>query len=387
MSSSFTCHWGILSTGWIANKFVLDLLTDPSTREASDVKHQVVAVGSRSTDSAKRFVEATWKEAGVTAGQEQVKLYGTYEELYRDESVNCIYVGTPHSHHYANVHAALSAGKNVLCEKSLVVNAKQAQVLVDLARQKNLFLMEATWTRCLPFASKLQAVLASGAIGEVRAVQSEMCFDWSDIVRQNPDHRLINPNLAGGALLDLSPYSYTILALSILPRSKASPEPLPIPKVVSSAIKTALGVDASSTTTINFEQPDGRVVPGTMSSAIDRVTPPERCALIQGSLGYITIRTPANVPQSFTVERYGAGHPMWMSDMDHKSTTYDFVMPKGTWGFAYEADEVARCLRDGKKESDIIPLRETILQMQIFDEIRRQNDLVYPEALETLDLK
>ena len=85
MSSSFTCRWGILSTGWIANKFVLDLLTDPSTREASDIKHQVVAVGSRSTDSAKRFVEATWKEAGVTAGQEQVKLYGTYEELYRDE--------------------------------------------------------------------------------------------------------------------------------------------------------------------------------------------------------------------------------------------------------------------------------------------------------------
>lgn len=225
--------------------------------------------------------------------------------------------------------------------------------------------MEATWTRCLPFASKLQAVLASGAIGEVRAVQSAMCFDWTEIVRQNPDHRLINPNLAGGALLDLSPYSYTILALSILPRSKASPEPLPMPKVVSSAIKTPLGVDASSTTTINFEQPDGRIVPGTMSSAIDRVTPPERCALIQGSLGYITIRTPANVPQSFTVERYGAGHPMWMSDMEHKSTTYDFVMPKGTWGFAYEADEVARCLRDGKKESDIIPLRETILQMQV----------------------
>jgi hypothetical protein len=85
MSSSFTCRWGILSTGWIANKFVLDLLTDPSTRDASDVKHQVVAVGSRSTDSAKRFVEETWKEAGVTAGQDQVKLYGTYEELYRDE--------------------------------------------------------------------------------------------------------------------------------------------------------------------------------------------------------------------------------------------------------------------------------------------------------------
>lgn len=190
----------------------------------TDVKHQVVAVGSRSAESAAKFVDSVWSKAGVTEGKDEVKQYGSYDELFRDsvrpsllplscsrgphadlrllppQDVDCVYVGSPHSHHYAHVHAALSAGKNVLCEKSLTVNAPQAAALIQLARDKNLFFMEAVWTRFQPYSYKLQEVVRSGAIGDVVAVQAELCADFTS---QSDEHRLRNPYLAGGALLDL----------------------------------------------------------------------------------------------------------------------------------------------------------------------------------------
>ncbi|KWU44608.1 NAD(P)-binding protein [Rhodotorula sp. JG-1b] len=387
--TSHTCRWGILSTGWIANKFTLDLLVDPCTRQVSDVRHEVVAIGSRSKESAQRFLDATWKEAGVSTGKENVKLYASYGELFRDESIDCVYVGTPHSHHYANVHAALSAGKNVLCEKSLVVNAKQAQALIDLARSKNLFLMEAVWTRFQPYAYKLHEVLDSGAIGQIRAVQAELCVDFGPTAAKNPEHRLVNPYLAGGALLDLGPYPWTQLALTLLPRPpKASNEPCEVPKVAAGMTKTPSGVDASVVASIGFKQEDGRIVHGTLTTAQDRQTTPSRCVLVQGQKGYIEVAFPTYRPRKFTVYRYESEEQF--ADLEAEPHTEEFSFeprPGGIWGFAWEADEVARCLRDGKKESDRMPLRESLLMMQVFDQIREQGEFVYPEELETLELK
>ncbi|GAA5984692.1 hypothetical protein JCM10908_003462 [Rhodotorula pacifica] len=388
MTSTHTCRWGILSTGWIANKFALDLLVDPTAREVSDVKHEIVAVGSRSKDSAQRFVDRTWEEAGIKTGKDKVKLYASYGELYADESVDCIYVGTPHSHHYANVHAALSAGKNVLCEKSLVVNAQQAKVLIDLAREKNLFFMEAVWTRFQPYAYKLQEVLDSGAIGQIRAVQAELCVDFGPTAAKDPEHRLVNPYLAGGALLDLGPYPWTQLALTLLPRSKASNEPCEVPTVAAGLTKTSSGVDASVVASIGFKQADGRIVHGTLTTAQDRQTTPSSCVLVQGQLGYIEVAFPTYRPRKFTVYRYDSEEKFADLEVEPKTEEHTFEpRPAGIWGFAWEADEVARCLRDGKKESDRMPLRETLLMMQVFDEIRKQGDFVYPEELETLELK
>ncbi|GAA6046697.1 hypothetical protein JCM3770_003122 [Rhodotorula araucariae] len=381
-----TCRWGILATGWISTKFVLDLLIDPATRQVADVKHEVVAIGSRSIESATKFVDNVWNEAGVTAGKDKVKTYGSYDELYADPNVDCIYIGSPHSHHYANAHAALSAGKNVLCEKSLVVNAPQAEVLIRLAREKDLFFMEAVWTRFQPYSYKIQEVIRSGAIGELRAVQAELCIDFTS---QSSEHRLLNPYLAGGALLDLGPYPWTQLALLLLPQSEASSEPLPIPKVSASLLKTSTGVDASVVAGLTFQQADGRLVHGTLTCAQDRQTSPDRCCYIQGSHGYIEVAFPTYRPRSFTYHAWDSteayGDPTTQAT---RSETFEFEpRPGGIWGFAWEADEVARCIRDGKKESDRMPLRETLLMMQVFDEIRNQGAFVYPEVLETLDLR
>lgn len=150
---------------WISTKFSLDLLSDPLTRDVTDVKHVIGAVASRSVAKAGQFVNDVWKEAGVTTGKEAVKLYGSYDEIYaskvsspraervvppagasacggasltetNSQDVDVLYIGTPHSNHYQNCVAALTAGKSVLCEKSLVVNGEQAAALVDLARSK-----------------------------------------------------------------------------------------------------------------------------------------------------------------------------------------------------------------------------------------------------------
>ncbi|BGP19505.1 hypothetical protein JCM10213_006325 [Rhodosporidiobolus nylandii] len=386
-TSPSTCRWGILATGWISTKFALDLLVDPATRDVTDVKHEIVAVGSRSRDSAAKFVENVWGEAGVTEGKDKVELYGSYDELVKNPNIDAIYIGTPHSHHYDNAHLALSAGKNVLCEKAFTVNAQQAEALIALAREKNVFLMEAVWTRFQPYAYKYQALLSSGILGEIRGFRSELCIDFTKTAQKDPGHRIVNPMLAGGALLDLGPYSWVHAALALLPPSSASSEPLPVPQIISTMSKTSSGVDKSSVAVLDFPVEGGKTVQATLTTAQNRQSG-KIVATVQGTLGYLDVYGPTYRPS-------GLAFYAWDSEEDfaeatkgpNKSETISFEpRPGNIWGFAWEADEVARCLRDGKKESERMPLRETVLQMQVFDEIRRQGDFRYPEALETLEL-
>lgn len=137
MSKKFQLKWGILATGGIALSFGRDLSVNPETRDRKDIEHVVVAAASSSSaDRAKDYL----KEVNAS---ESAKAYGSYKELVSDSNVDIVYVATPHSHHFQNVMLCLEAGKNVLCEKALVVNAKQAELLIKKAREKNLFLMEA----------------------------------------------------------------------------------------------------------------------------------------------------------------------------------------------------------------------------------------------------
>jgi predicted dehydrogenase len=154
-----------MATGWIAEMFSKDLLTNPATRDVHDVRHEIVAVASSSAKE--RAAEFITKIDGPSTA----KTYGSYHELVADPDVDIVYVATPHSHHFQNAMLALEAGKNVLCEKALTVTASQARKLVDKAREKNLFFMEAVWTRYFPISIKVRELVASGAIGNVyRAV-------------------------------------------------------------------------------------------------------------------------------------------------------------------------------------------------------------------------
>jgi len=184
--------------------FVKDLLVDPSTRDVSDVKHEVLAVASSSSaDRAQKFIKDFSCPPGTRA-------YGSYEELVKDKDVDVIYVATPHSHHYQNTMLCLEAGKHVLCEKAFTVNAPQAKKLVEVARSRSLFLMEAVWTRCFPLSIQIRKLIQDGAIGSVYRTIADLSFGENPEEEFGTTHRMVNMDLAGGALLDSK--SKTLLA-------------------------------------------------------------------------------------------------------------------------------------------------------------------------------
>ncbi|GAA5880922.1 hypothetical protein JCM16303_005176 [Sporobolomyces ruberrimus] len=375
----YQCNWGIISTGWIAQQFSHDLLISPATRGADDLDHRIVAVASRTKSKAQAFVEKL-----DVPYSETIETYGSYSDLYANERVDVCYIGTPHSHHYANVFAALTSGKNVLVEKPMAVTAEQARVLVDLAREKKCFLMEAVWTRFQPYAAKLREVLQSGVIGEIRAAQSELCVDFHSA---EPTHRLLNPDLAGGALLDLGPYPWTQLCLALRAKPQPSDKRLQLPELVASMTKTSTGVDASVVATIKFVQANGKVVHGTMTAAQNAQSAHSRVLYVQGSHGFMETQWPTFRPSSFRYEAWDSPEDYAAGDKPPtRADRFEFgSRPGDIWGFAWEADAVARSLRDGKLESEHMPLNETLLMMEVFDEMRKQGGLLYPESLETAD--
>ena len=177
------CRWGIMATGGIADKFVSDLMT---------AGLPVAAAGSRSGSKAQAFAEAH----GIPAA------HGSYAALVGDPNVDVVYVATPHPFHLEGARLALEAGKHVLIEKPLAMNAREARELVTLAEAKGLFLMEAMWTRFLPHMVRLREILAEGTLGQIRSLRA----DHSQALPEDPGHRLNDKALGGGALLDLGIY-------------------------------------------------------------------------------------------------------------------------------------------------------------------------------------
>ncbi|KAI0766939.1 NAD-P-binding protein [Trametes elegans] len=363
----YVLKWGIISTGWIAQQFVKDLLEDPKTRNVTDVAHKVVAVGSRSVESAKKFI------AEYAPKEENVKTYGTYAEVYADPDVDAVYIGTPHTLHYENALDALNAGKHVLCEKATTSNAAELKVLLKLAKEKKLFFMEALWTRFHPLTLEVKRIAEEGTLGDPVVLHADLSADFH-IENLPLTHRILDPKLGGGALLDLGPYPlfWAMLALYEHPSNKnARPT-----SVAGSIIKTPLtGADASTSFTLNFtEHLQAQAI---LSCSIAVPSTPFG-ATIRYKNGNILIKAPNFRPPGFTVQYYDKPG----GDVVREETkTFKYV--GGGWHF--EADEVARCLRDGKLESDTWGHQKSIIVMEIFDEVRRQGKYILPEGVEKVD--
>ncbi|RPB00010.1 NAD(P)-binding protein [Choiromyces venosus 120613-1] len=360
----FKCRWGILATGGIARVFTKDLLIDPALRGGSDVKHVVAAAASStSVDRARAFL----KEIGAP----DANAYGTYEELVADPSVDIIYVATPHSHHFQNCLLALNANKPTICEKPFTVNAAQTKILVDIARKKRLFLMEAVWTRYLPISIELRSLVRSRRIGEVRRVIADLSLAQGN---SNLDsHRMVNPDLAGGALLDLGLYPltwvYQILYHTLPEAEKKAPV---VTGTISKYERT--GVDADNVVVATFPRSIG-IATSSIRVATDPGARGSVAVKIQGTEGEIQVAHPAYRPQSYTIIP---------NDKNSKPETRQIPVPVG-YGMYWEADTAARCLRDGKLESDIMPLDESILIMEAMDKVREIGDFRYPEKIESTD--
>jgi len=320
-------RWGILGTGAIARQFVQGLNSVPEA--------EVLAVGSRSSASAQEFADR----------RSIPRRHASYDDLASDPDVDVVYIATPHPFHAENATLCLEAGKAVLCEKPFCVNAAEAERVVELAREKRLFIMEGMWTRFFPLMEEVRRLVSEGDIGEVRMLNVDFGFR-ADL---DPASRLFDQRLGGGALLDVGVYCVSFAAM-ILRRPSGS---------VGLSHLGETGVDEQASVVLEHE--GGGLA--NLSIGIRTTTPQE--ATIMGTEGYVRIHAPWWRPKSMTIYR-----------PKEESETVD--APVSGNGFNYEAAEVTRCLQAGKTESDVMPLDETISVMRTMDRIRAAWGLRYP---------
>jgi predicted dehydrogenase len=320
-------RWGIIGTGKIAKAFATGLTVLPEA--------ELVAVGSRTAKSANEFADIF----GVP------HRHASYESLANDPNVDVIYVATPNTLHKENSLLCLQAGKAVLCEKPFTINAAEAEAVIQLARAKELFLMEAMWTRFIPLVGKVRQLLADGVIGDLQMLVADLGF-WADF---DPLHRVFNPQLGGGALLDLGVYSIS-LAWMIF----GSPS-----RITSMAELGETGVDEQAAIIMGYDE--GQLA--TLYTSIRTDTPAE--AILMGTKGQIRIHPPMFRPTKLTLSLTGQEDSV-------------IEMPLEGNGYNYQAAEVIRCLQAGKLESNTMPLDETLAIMKAMDQIRDQWGLKYP---------
>ncbi|SOV04009.1 related to dimeric dihydrodiol dehydrogenase [Ustilago sp. UG-2017a] len=361
-TTPYELKWGILATGGIADKFARDLLIDPSTRDVSDVKHKVVAAAS--STSAKRAADFI-----SSIGAEGAQGYGSYQELVKDPEVQIIYVATPHSHHYENTLLALNAGKHVCCEKPFTINAAQTKHLIKVAREKKLFLMEAVWIRFFPITLEIQRLIhQERRLGPIRRVFSDFGMQF----KPDPKHRLFNPELGGGALLDLGIYALTWQMLTLF----ADPDNhKTAPEVTGSIVKSKLtGVDASTTMVFNFPTISAQ---GIATTNMTIRSSEKYVVLIQGEKADMTIPWAPYRPESFTIHQKDSEGVYTGKKEDNK-----FDIPGH--GMFWEADACARAIRDGKMEEEKCSWAESTLTMEIMDKVRYGGGVRYPNHIEAV---
>ena len=326
-------RWGVVATGSIALRVVQDLaLLEDAV---------LLAVSSRSEASARSFAEkfgfaTAYSDAGETPG---------YERLLADPAVDVVYIATPHAQHHAVALAALNAGKHVLCEKPIAMDAVQAGELSDLARARGLFLMEAVWTRFLPSFCRAVEILRSGEIGEPRWLQADLGF----VPAYDPTSRIWDPAAGGGALLDLAVYPLT-WALGVFgePRS-----------MLASGVLTPEGVDLQNSLALDYESgAHAQLITSIGAECPSVVT-------VGGTEGWLRSSAPLFNPAELIIQ-------------PRSGTTRTERFEVTGHGFSYELREVTRCLQAGLTESPFMTPGESVAMMELLDEARRQMGLRYP---------
>ena len=321
-------RWGLIGLGSISRKFATGL---GFVKDA-----EIYAVASRSQAKADAF--------GAEFGAR--KRYGSYESLVADPDVDVVYIGTPHNFHMPNTLLCLDNGKHVLCEKPFAVNAREAKAMIDRAREKNLFLMDAFWTRFFPGMFKLRELLAEKAIGDVMLLQADFGYRTGQIL---PQSRTYNPALAGGALLDVG--SYCVQLASMVYGKQPS-------DIVSQCTLGSTGVDELSVSVFKYSDYEM----ATITTSIRLNTPQE--LRILGTEGHIAIPSWWH-PSEISIVRRG-----------QEAETLRFKTVGE--GFCYEAIAVGECIRAGLTESAVMPLDETLAIMKTMDRMRESWGLRYP---------
>jgi predicted dehydrogenase len=318
--------WGILGPGGIAQAFAKDLTFIEG--------HTIGAVGSRSITNAQSFANTF----GGTA-------YGSYEELVADSSIDAIYVATPHPAHHDNVIMALNAGKPVLCEKPFAVNAKQAQAMVDAAAKNEVALMEAMWARFLPHYAKVREIVASGVLGPILSIHA----DHGQRLADQGIARLVDPQLAGGALLDLGIYPISFAHMIL-----GNPS-----TITSTAVMTDRGVDAQTSMIFNYDNGAQAVLTTTMIEQ----TPCR--AVVAGLHGWLEIDRTFYNPASMRV-------------ILNDGSVTEYPSAYTGHGLREQAESFKQMVSSGAVESKVLTWKDTVDIMKSMDTVRSQIGLKYP---------
>lgn len=317
---------GIIGAGWIAEKMAITLAP------LEDIS--VIAIASRSQQKANEFATRF----------NIPKAYGCYEALVADDDIDLVYVATPHSHHFQHASLALDYNKHVLVEKAFTANAHEAEVLLNKAHDKNLFITEAIWTRYMPMSAKVKEIMDSGIIGQPRVLTASLCY----MMENKP--RIIDPSLCGGALLDLGVYALNFARMYF---------GTDIVRTVSCCQQNEAGMDMHEHISLTFA--DGRMA-GLQAGALCLN---DRQGIISGTEGYIRVDN-INCPEHIDVYR----NYELVESIDRPS---DMIT-----GYEYQVLESKRCIEAGLTESPMMPHAETLSIMRQMDELRKEWGVIYP---------
>lgn len=316
---------------------------------AGNISSQMAATVAK-MDEAQNYAVAARDLARAEAFAERwgfERAYGSYEELLADPEVDLVYVALPHSHHHRWTLAALEAGHHVLCEKAFAVNEAQAREMIDRARAKGLLLAEAIWTRYMPSRKIIDDIVASGSIGRVLTVDANLGY------KVDMNERMVAPELAGGALLDLTVYPLNFASMVLGDD---------IARIDAHMVPTATGVDGQDSVTLTYA--DGRMA--TMFTTMHTMT--DRRGLICGTEGFIMVENINNPQRIFVYDADGL----------NSSLRETIEVPEQITGYEYEVLACKRAIEAGSIECPEMPHAETLELMRQMDAIRAQFGIVYP---------
>jgi predicted dehydrogenase len=323
-------RWGILSTGHIAGVFARDLALLPDEAE-------LAAVASRSVDKAEQFAA----DFGFA------RACGSYQELADDPDVDVVYIASPHHDHLRSARLCLAAGKAVLVEKPLTTNADDTEELINFAEQRGLFLMEALWTRTNPLLRNAIQVVVDGELGPVRHIDISFGFRFTG----DDDHRLLNPELAGGAILDLGVYPVHLVNAFL-------GEPA---EVLGAGWMTSTGVDGHAAATLLYPATDQR--PAATASLLATLEADPGCrfavSCADGRIEFIGDFDNENVVKPHTIKiTRGTGD-------DAQTEEVVTQLPGG--GYTLQAQEVMHRLRSGETQTPLVPWQDTLAVARTLD--------------------
>ena len=317
---------GILGAGRIA---VTMARTLNGMKEA-----QCYAVASRNLEKAQKFAADNHVE----------KAYGSYEEMLSDENVDLVYVATPHSHHLEHAKLCISYGKPVLCEKSFTANAAQARELLDYAAEKKVFITEAIWTRYMPSRKMIDDIIASGELGEIKMLTANLGYELTD------KDRMLRPDLAGGALLDVGVYTLNFASMVLGDD---------VVKMTSECVKTDTGVDGQDAIILTYR--DGKLAVLHTGMWADT----EQYGIVYGTKGYLIA---CNINNIDVIRIYAPD----------RSLIREVKVPEQITGYEYEVLACKRALAAGELECGEMPHAETMRIMEWMDALRKEWGIVYP---------